>query len=172
MSRRKLICVFVALLSLPAVTLAWLGTRLLSLDHALDAQRQSESREQAADRAVHALSAMVSDPSLTAREPANGALLAVFPGGKLLFQSHPAAMREAPAGVFAAAELLEIGKKSEAAAEEYRKLAQSSDRLVRAGALLRLARTLRNSKYPDEALRVYGDLERMGAAGAGAGPRS
>ena len=65
MSRQKLIFVLVAVLCLPAATLAWLGVRLLDLDNALEAQRQTESREQAANRAVQVLSAMSKEGSVS-----------------------------------------------------------------------------------------------------------
>ena len=171
MSRQKLIFVLVAVLCLPAATLAWLGVRLLDLDNALEAQRQTESREQAADRAVQVLSAIVSDPVLLTRDPGTGALVATIPGGKLLFHSQVAGLPEAPAAVFAAAEKLEVLDGSrERAADQYRKLANSADPLVRAGALLRLARTLRNSSVPAKALRVYDELEAIESAGAGGWP--
>lgn len=171
MSRRKLICVLVAVLVLPAATVAWLGLRLLDLDRALEAQRQTESREQAADRAVQTLSSILSDPGLTTREPGHGALVSTIPGGRLLFRARVVPLPEADAAVFAEAEQLEIRQGAgEAAAERYRVLARSANPLVRAGALLRLARTLRNSKHPEAALRVYDDLERIEAAGAGGWP--
>ncbi|MBL8294947.1 MAG: hypothetical protein JNN08_24090, partial [Bryobacterales bacterium] len=104
MSRRRLICVLVAVLCLPAAALAWLGIRLLELDRVLESQRRSERREQAADLAIQTLAAFVSDPSLTAREPGSGALVVAIPGGQRLFHARPALPKEAAAGIFSSAE--------------------------------------------------------------------
>jgi signal transduction histidine kinase len=171
MSRSKLIFVLVAVLGLPVATVTWLALRLVDLDRALEAQREAESRERVADRAVQALAGMISDPAITRRQPSNGALVAVIPGGRLLFHPRVAPLPEGNPLIFEQAERLEILEDAqEQAAARYRSLAQSEDALVRAGALLRLARTLRRSKYPEEAFRVYAELERFESAGVGGWP--
>ncbi|MBL8291770.1 MAG: HAMP domain-containing histidine kinase, partial [Bryobacterales bacterium] len=125
----------------------------------------------AADLAIQTLSAIVADPSLTAREPGSGALAVAIPGGQRLFHARPALPKEAAAGLFSAAEQLEIRENNTAAAvDAYRRLARTHDQTVRAGALLRLARTLRNSKNAGDALQVYDELETLETAGAGGLP--
>jgi signal transduction histidine kinase len=64
-----------------------------------------------------------------------------------------------PTAVFEAGEALEFRAKDyRSAATAFRTLATSPSAAVRAGALLRLARTLRKTGRADDALRVYADL--------------
>src|ERR1051326_3103067 len=67
MSRHRLIGVLAVVLCIPAATIAWLGFRLIEQDRALGSQRVAEGREQAANKAVQTLSALLSDPGLLAR---------------------------------------------------------------------------------------------------------
>jgi signal transduction histidine kinase len=68
-----------------------------------------------------------------------------------------------PDSVFAAAEAQEFLEENlENAAASYQELASTTDRRLRAAALMRLARCLRNSNKMKGALAVYNDLAAMG----------
>ena len=168
MSRRKLIGV---LLCLPAATVAWLGFRLIEQDRALEHQRLTERREQSATQAAQVLSALLADPSLLTNTPAPGALLARFPAAPLLFRQSGFDRPEAPPDLFTEGEKLEFQNgAAEKAIEAYRKLTQSNSPLIRAGALLRLGRTLQKAGRSNEALATYAALGKIEHANAGGWP--
>jgi signal transduction histidine kinase len=159
--------------------LGWLGWRLLEQDRALENQRDRDHLESAAGLLAHEL-----ERALTAWEellPGAGegdsaglppdAVLLVFDasgilkqqGIRLQFYPRVPAPLDAPAGLFAAAEIEEFREEGLArAATSYRNLASSSDRHIRAAALMRLARSLRKQQELQEALAVYGELAAMG----------
>jgi signal transduction histidine kinase len=149
----------------------WLGSRLLQQDHRLEAQYRQESHEQAADRAVRSLQLAISDPALFKAPPAAGAVLIQYPGGPALFQSSPSSLAEVPSDTFREGEGIENreGDLTRAAAV-YRRLTGAEKRAERAGAWLRLARTLRKSRQFTEALAAYGELEQFGNVGAAGWP--
>jgi len=77
-------------------------------------------------------------------------------------------VQEAPATVFAAGEGLEFGASSpERAIPEYQALLKHPEARVRAGALVRMARSQRKLGRASEALRTYEQLAILGAAPAG-----
>jgi signal transduction histidine kinase len=157
--------------------MAWLGSELLARERALDAQRVQESLENAADRAVSMfqreiaglekfLSAQpaTSLPPSTATFTADRRGLRVQPPGAIVY--YPAAPESAAASgdAFRAGESAEFGGAGiEKAIVLYRALAASRDPAVRAGALLRLGRTLRKANRFPEAMQSYSELNALGA---------
>jgi len=80
---------------------------------------------------------------------------------------------EAPAEVFSNGERAEHELKDYAAAlAVYRELSKTSDGAIRAGALMRIARTLKNAKNIAEALDVYGQAAHEDGVGFGNDPAS
>jgi signal transduction histidine kinase len=159
-SRHGLIGVLAVVLCLPAATIAWFGFRLIEQDRALESQRVTEGREQAANKAVQTLFALLSDTALLTKNPGDGALLVHLPGSPLLYR------RAAPAEVsvesFRDGENLEFQQGDpKRAIEIYRKRIQSANPLLREGALLRLGRALGKSGKVEEALGVYAVLAKM-----------
>jgi signal transduction histidine kinase len=171
MSRSRLLGAFAIVLCLPVVTVAWLGFRLIEQDRALEKQRVAEGRELAVSQAVETLSALLSDPKLLSQDPGEGAILSTAPGSSLLYREAAPPQAEARAELFGEAESLEFGRGEAAAASDlYRKQTQSSDPLIRAGALYRLGRSLNKAGRRDEALEAYAALARMDTAAVGGWP--
>lgn len=127
----------------------------------LETKDKQERRDQAADRAVRSLQDALSEPALFQAAPGPGAIPIAYSGGPMLFRIEPAALPEAPAGLFREGEEIENRGGLEKAAEAYRRLTGAKDAAVRAGAWLRLARTLRKAHHSTEALAAYGELARF-----------
>jgi len=173
MSRRRVLAVVVAITCLPAVMILWLGIRLLEQDRRLEMQYRQEAREQAAERAVRSLQTALSDPALFQKPPGNGAILAIYPDGRLLFHPESRPLPEAPAEAFREGEELEFRRADlEKAASAYRRLAGSREAPVRAGAWLRLARCLRKAGGFPDSLAAYDELARLENVAAGGWPAS
>lgn len=173
MPRGRIIWVLVAVTCVPAATVLWLGWRLLEQDRRLEAQYRQERREQAADRAVRFLQAALSDPALFRNPPGEGATLVSYPAGPVMFQARPKALPEASAEVFREGEGIENHAGDlKKAAEMYRGLTAAREPAVRAGAWLRLARTLRKSGDYPRALAAYGELARFENVAAAGWPAS
>jgi two-component system, OmpR family, phosphate regulon sensor histidine kinase PhoR len=180
-SPRRLIAAFVLLLVLPAGTVAWLGVQLLNQDRQLAARQARERREVTADRAVAELERSLSafERRLSTAGPFDLAVasgdavsisidagqLAVHPTNVLLYYPLLPASTE-PTAAFSKGETLELrSEHPEAAIDQYRRLA--SGRYppdVRAGALVRLARTRKNAGRAAEALDAYDQLEGIRSA--------
>lgn len=160
-SRRRVIAVFVAVMCVPAATVLWLAARLLQQDRQLEARDKQERRDQAADRAVRWLQAALSQSSLFQAAPGPGAILLAYPAGPMLFRPEAVSLPEAPAETFRDVEAMEYRGDLETAAEAYRRLITENDAAARAGAWLRLARTLRKAHRPAEALAAYDELARF-----------
>lgn len=154
MSRAKVLVMLAAVLCLPVATIAWLGYRLIVQDRALADQRSMERREQAAERAVQALTAIVNDSALFTTAPGDGALLVRPDGSGLLFRTNLSAVRESATPGLAGAETLEFRGDLEAAAAAYEKLPAT------AAVLMRLGRTLGKAGKIEAALAAY---RRLGA---------
>ncbi len=195
---RHLVVLFLGITLVLIVALGWLGGRLLQQDRALERQRVQDRLELAADRAAAALTrslAAIEDslarlattPSLElpaaaaryANQLTGEALLVVltpaglesFPKGRLVYYPVTAPTEGPPEGVFADAEAVEFRERDyERAGRLYRRLTQSDDPTVRAGALLRLARTRRKAGRLDAALAAYADLAELGPTPAGEHP--
>ena len=88
-----------------------------------------------------------------------------------MFRSEPADLPEAPPEVFREGENLEFGGDDpKKAAAAYRSLTNSRDAAVRAGALLRLARSLRKAGEFSGALAAYDELSRVDNVAAAGWP--
>jgi signal transduction histidine kinase len=173
-SRRRIIAVFVAVMCVPAATVLWLAGRLVQQDRQLEAHYKQERRDQAADRAVLSLQTALSEPALfqamPQAAPSEGALLVVYPAGPMLFHPESVSLPEAPVGTFRDGEAMEYQGNLDEATEAYRRLTNEDDAATRAGAWLRLARTLRKAHHPTEALAAYDELARFTSVGAAGWP--
>jgi len=175
---RRLIVSFVLVLLVPATAVVWLGARLVEQDRALASRQLRERRESAADRVIAGLEqalasterqlvsgaadAMIRRDDNAVRVTLTANAIEVVPASRLLYvPSLPPAPAE-PIDAFEAGEALEFRAKDyRAAAIAFRALARSPSALVRAGALLRLARIERKLNHADSALAVYADLARV-----------
>jgi signal transduction histidine kinase len=176
---RHLLALFVAVIVLPAIALAWLAWRTFQQDKALERQRVQERLETAASSVIAGLdrrldelarqipilaaSANVSLPDdfllVTIRD---GTITLSPPGRALYYPRVPEGRRARDAGL-ASAEALEFREQnSRSAADVFRRLARSGDPAVKAAALLGLARCLRKSGQDQDALAAYDDLARLG----------
>jgi len=174
----KLLAAFILLSALPLAMLIWLGSTFLKQDRALETQRLRERLENAAattardlDRAFAAWEKRLSSNGDTAHDLPAGSVLIVFDSKGVRSRQgvslpyYPAFdpradMNDAP---FASAEALEFRREDFAgAAAAYRELSVSEDKRIRAGALMRLARSLRKHGKLKEALDAYGELVRLG----------
>jgi len=179
-SSQRLIAGFVLVVFVPALAVVWLGVRLIEQDRA-GAQRQIlERRALVADRLVAGVELAVS--STERRYLSDEARMPVRPGDDVVMVTlrsdgvdvHPREsvlylplIDAAPesATVFAAAEALEFrGHDLERAAIAYGVLAEAAEATIRAGALLRQARTLRKQGRTADALRAYAALARLDSA--------
>jgi signal transduction histidine kinase len=159
--------------------LGWLGWQLLKQDRALEGQRLQERLELAADQMAAALQQSLTNlesylsfvPVPGAKEPPDGVLVLqvtkrivnAYPPGSLLYYPVIPDDGEPPPATFVAGETLEYQDNDPVkAAEVFRELARSPDPGVRAGALLRLGRTLRKTGRNEEALQAYGELAQLG----------
>src|SRR5215471_5729403 len=122
----KLLLSILALLTLVSVSaLAWFGWKFFQQDRMVQAQREQDRREQAADRIVATLwgalaetgervgAWVIAPPS--AGKPEKGVLLvmdevglSVYPDGRLLYRPIHSTDPEAPASLFAEGEALEF----------------------------------------------------------------
>jgi signal transduction histidine kinase len=180
-SPRRLIAAFVLLLVLPAGAVAWLGVQLLDQDRQLAARQARERREVTADRAVAELERALStvERRFSTPGPLNVALatgdavtvsidagrIDVGPKNVLLYYPLQPAGADTTAA-FSSGDQPELESTDpDAAIKEYRRVAVSRyPAAVRAGALVRLARTLKNAGRGGEALDAYDQLERIPTA--------
>lgn len=168
-----------------AATFTWVGWELLRQDRAAEAQRKQERLNGHADRAVQSLerllgvveehlteqaAASAASAATLSRAPQDGLVVlftasAIQPvaASTLLFYPVVPARSEPPATIFAAGEAAEFQHHDpQRAMDAYRRLARSPDPAVRAAALMRLGRTLRNANRGDEALAVYAAMAALG----------
>lgn len=156
------------------VCLAWLAGRLLDQEQAVESQRAREQLDVAADRAVAVFQRSLSElerqafaadgslPPDTVAVIADRLSIRSRPAGRLLFVPVVPPSSEVPPAVFSAGEHAEFGKAGLArAADLYRALMRAPSRAVRAGALVRLGRTLRKAGRYAEALQAYAELARV-----------
>jgi signal transduction histidine kinase len=176
----RTLAAFLSLMLILGGALGWFGWRLLAQERALEKQRIQERLEQAADRIASVLQRGLSDlegylnflPGPDAKDPPPGVAvliqhgvdLDVYPPSRLLFYPVVPRGNEPREAIFKEGEALEFQHNDpEKAAEVFRELVRrSSITEARAGALLRLGRNLYKSGRGEEALRVYGDLARLG----------
>jgi signal transduction histidine kinase len=189
---RRVLSLLIGVTVLLGATLAWLGWRLLEQDRALEAQRLRGRLEDAADRVAaqlrHNLDAtrdtlarLASLPEAEFRAQAarvaaalddDAALVVLTPSaadvrsqGRLPYLPSVPTAVEPPPQTFARAESLEFRARDYGrASTALRALAAAPDPATRAGALLRLGRTLRKAGHLDTALAAYDALAALGAA--------
>jgi len=176
---RHLLALFIAVIVLPAIALAWLAWRTFEQDKALERQRLQERLEAAASSIVSELDRRLDElslqlPALAASSdvslPDDFLLLTIrdgtiidAPPGRVLYYPHLPTTARVRDSSLAAAEVLEFRNQNPgAAADAFRQLARSGDPAVRAAALLGLARCLRKIGRGKEALAAYDDLARLG----------
>jgi signal transduction histidine kinase len=195
---RHLLGLFLGITLVLAVALAWLGYRLYQQDRQLERQQIQQQLTHAADLVVAGLLRelssqqerlagllALSDAELAAQAPdqaeALGSDAAIvilshrrlqwFPAARLPYDPSPISLEAPSPGVFTTGEALEFRQKDYArAGATFRRLGTSENPSIRAGALLRLGRTLRKSGQPAAALAVYGELLELGAIPAGGLP--
>lgn len=170
-----LLLFLLTLVSVSAV--GWFGWRLLQQERAVEAQRSQERLEGVADRIAAAVRGTLADMGDEMGErlgdweaspspgfPSRGGILllvnesslAATPADKLLYFPFPSSEPEANPSAFADAELLEFAQGEPGKAlESYERQAHSSNAAMRAGALLRMARVLRNVGKIEESRDVY-----------------
>ena len=175
---RSLLVILFLLTLVSVSALGWFGWKLANQDRMVEAQRNQELLEQTADRATAALRRTLAETGerlggFLAGQPSDapddGLLLLMTdtaivasPPQRLLYRPFPAPLPEASSDTFAAAEALEFQQhQPKQAAERYDELATSHNRAVQAGALLRLARVLRNSGQVDQSRQRYAQLAEM-----------
>jgi two-component system phosphate regulon sensor histidine kinase PhoR len=169
---RLVLTVFLAVAAVCGTALVWLGWLLLAQDQAVEAQQRRERLEEVADRAVAVLQRALSEvearldarngmdapPGITLVSVSGGRVIA-RPKGGLLYYPEPTVLPEAPSAPFAEAERLEFALHDPAGASSiYRRMAESPDVAVRAGALARCGRALRRTGDRAGAIRAYGQL--------------
>jgi len=179
---RHLLVVLLLVTAASVSALLWFGWQLTEQESAVEAQRSRERLEQAADRIAALLRANLAEtgerlaaaaaaPSPAGIKPESGQSLllvltqdrlSAYPPGRLLYTPVPEHAAEAPESAFAEGEAAEIRQQQlEEAAGMYRRLSETKDRALHAGALMRLARVLRKSGQTEEARAVYERLSRM-----------
>jgi signal transduction histidine kinase len=157
--------------ALPLTALLWISWRVLAQDRALEDQQIEQRVERAADIATAALQRAVAAserrlvegnkdwPQGAAVMMAQGDSVRVWPEGRLAYLPVAPQLPELPVAPFTAAEAVEFKQRNPVqAATLYRDLARLNRPGVRAGALLRLARSLRASGKSADALAVYAQL--------------
>jgi signal transduction histidine kinase len=143
---------------IPIGTLSWLGVRIIQQDRDVERQRRREALEVAAGRLALQIERRLQDIEDRLGRGEGIALAA-------LFQEEPSV------SLFAEAEAAEFQRRDlNGAARLYRGLAKSSKPPVRAAALVRLGRVLRQLGDRAGALQVYSNLERLGAVTVGGQP--
>lgn len=172
--------IVLSLLTLVAVSsLTWFGFRALQQGEVVAEEHRQERLERGADRvaasmrgslaeARERLSAWANTSPLDG-QPEEGILLtgrdepiSVFPAGRLLYWPSSPFLEDIGDTAFAAGERLEFGQNLERAADLYRKLADfNQSAVIRAGALLRLARVLRKLGKKTESRAVYTRLAQL-----------
>jgi signal transduction histidine kinase len=168
---------FLALMLFPALGLVWLGWRFVETDRIEEARRIQDRRERATELVAAALQHAIAadeqrlfDPVAWPGLERSGARVVViethgmqtYPQTPFFYYPFRTSLPEAPVEVFRSGEDVEFRFQNYASAiEKFRRLAQSPDAGVRAGAELRLARNLKRSNETERALNVYGELARQ-----------
>jgi signal transduction histidine kinase len=159
---------FLAVVIPPAVTLVWLGLRLLEQDRALAAQRAVERRDAALQAVAYSLEQSLSEaqrwfvadtlPDGVVRFTLTSNGIRADPAARLAWAPAAPALVPASTHEFIEAEQAEFGDHSLRALLTYESLAGSKSPAVRAGALLRVARVHRRERRWDRALGAYQKL--------------
>ena len=175
---RRLVLSFILVLLLPAAAVVWLGARLIDQDRALASRQLRERRESAADRLVASLAQTLSTTerqlesnptALPVQSHEDSVLITLgpgrveaFPPGRVLYLPEVPQAPAEPTAPFEAGEALEFRARDyQGAATAFRPLADSASSAIRAGAWLRLGRTLKKAGRADDALAAYAQLAQM-----------
>src|SRR5262249_7724726 len=139
--------------------------------------------DRAADLAITALQRAISSSEQRLdqgnTEWPDGAVVLTFhehnveaqPKGRLAYLPVTPTLREPPPSAFSEGEALQFREHDRPAAiQKFRELARASDPAIRAGALVRLARNLKNTGRTPEALKVYEDLSTIDGVAVDAAP--
>jgi signal transduction histidine kinase len=163
--------IFIGVLIPAALALGWLGVRLLEQDRLLVRQREAERQAAAADAITRSLAQYLGEAERQFEKgtPPNGTLavtrtpagIEVAPERLVAWIPDGGLLPNAPEAPFRATERLEYRGRSTDALTQYRKLAHAVDPGLKAGALLRSARVLRNDGRLDDALADYNQLARI-----------
>jgi signal transduction histidine kinase len=159
-------------------TLAVFGWRLLEQERMVEAQRSQDRLEHAADRIAATLREALAKSSerVSAGLVSPGDVLFTLsatslnaePAGQLLYYPFSPPDPEPRDKLFAEPELFEFVESQPAEAlRGFERLASSADASVRAGALLRMARVLRNLGRRQQSIAVYHKLAGMEESVAG-----
>src|SRR5437879_1275459 len=143
---------------IPIGALSWLGIRIVQQDRDVERQRRREALEVAAGRLALEIERKLQDIEDQLGKGGGIALAAVSD-------------EEAPVSLFVEAEAAEFQRRDlNAAAGAYRGLAKSPKPPVRAAALVRLGRVLRQLGDRAGALQAYTSLEQLGSVTVGGQP--
>lgn len=184
---RSLLTILFLVTLVSVSALGWFGWKLLDQERVVESQRDRERLEQAADRtAAIARGALaetgerlgtwlISPPS--DGKPDEGLLLLIgddklsaLPAHRLLYRPSAVAQPDALTSTFTDGETFEFQQAlPERAIESYRRLADSKNAEIRAGALVRMARVLRKIGRTGEARAAYLDLANTGGEARVAG---
>jgi signal transduction histidine kinase len=172
--RPPLIALVVAATAIPLAGLLWLGWHLFEKDRQLAIGQAHDRIQQAAEVVIAGLQRSIgaSEQRLVAGNDdwPQGALALTFEADRLqssapdrlAYLPVPSPLRDVPRHVFEAGEALEFRPGGlRPAIDVYRGQARAQEPAVRAGALLRLARTLAKAGQTDQALEAYGKLAGM-----------
>lgn len=173
---RHLLTLYLAGTFAAAGALAWLGWRLIDQERALDAKHAQDRLDIVVDRVAAALQLSMNElernlsaaggtlPGDTLVLTADRSSMQGRPSDRLVFFPVVVQAGEPPADIFRAGETAEIsGGDPARAIAIYRELARPGAAPVRAGALVRLGRSLRRMGQYEEALRAYAGLALLGA---------
>jgi len=166
-----LVALFLAVTLVPAAGLVWLGLTLVAQDQELAEKQLTDRLAGTADDLVRRLARDLDglDPRNVTPEPDAAAVAVTLSsagvvgrrGAPLVFVPVRAVPVEPPPFIWTEAQTAEDGGDRAKAESAYRRLSRSSDPAVRAGALVRLARVLRNSGKIDQALDTYAAMSEL-----------
>jgi signal transduction histidine kinase len=188
-SPRQLLALFLGTTLVLLTALGWLGWQSLQQDRSIEAQQVNERVNTAADliaaqirqnlidieAELGRLSLLPPDGLKRAAEDYSNALggdalvvvfegqrVFAYPAGRLLYYPTLPDPVEAPPDRFSLGETLELRDRDyRGAAAHFARLAESGDHEIRAGALIRLARTQRKAGDNEAALATYGQLAKI-----------
>ena len=160
---------FLAIAILPAGLAVWLAWRLLEQDRIIANDHVREIRERRADEVVQSLSRAIATVAQDSRSLPPGSVRPL--DEPLAFAVHPQVLPEAAVATFSAGERAEFrAGGSQDAIGLYRALTGSPSVEIRAGAWLRMARTLRRLGKRADAIHAYRQLLEIQGAAAGGAP--
>ncbi len=173
---------FLAVTLVPAAGLVWLGWTLVAQDRELAEKQLTDRLAGAADDLVGRIARDLDslDPASANPEPDAGAVAVTLSpdgivgrrGAPLVFVPARPEPVEPPPSTWLETQAAEDRGDRARAQAAYERLSRSPDRAVRAGALVRLARVLRNSGKPDQALDAYAAMSDMDDVGVFGDPAS